>query len=219
MDVGRGMTPAQASNETMMARVALAAHLTRSLLVAAVVLTGALGGGCLGRSQPDAVTEQIVLASGDLLALPRYESRAYWLLRSQPGWVGSHEVELGGGAADPAFASIRAARFRDVASATRAYAQLTPDYIYLLLRKRMASILYPFAYPQPLLGDEVAVMGYDVRLPPEAGNDARLVGQMTTIRAGAVVLLIESIGIPPEQFVPAITQLTSAAYRVSAGTK
>jgi len=193
--------------------------MVRWLLVALGLLMGALGSGCLRTSQRDGGAERIALAPREVLALPLYQSRPYWLLRSQPGWIGGHEVELGGGTNDPASASIRAARFRDVASASRAYGRLTPDYIYLLLRKRMDSVLYPFVYPAPLPGDAVAVMGYDVRLPPEVGRDVTIIGQMTAIRAGTVVLLVESIGIPPDQLVPALTQLTDAAYRLSGITK
>src|SRR5215216_6063731 len=96
MDLGTGALPARAGKGILMARVALTAYLARGLLVALVLLIGALGTGCLGRSQRDSVTEQIVLAPSDLLALPRHQSQPYWLLRSQPGWVVSHEVELGG---------------------------------------------------------------------------------------------------------------------------
>ncbi len=184
-----------------------------SLVLALVV--GVLCTGCLGVLERDLGAERVALAPRQTLGLPLKESRPYWLLRSQPGWVGSHEVELGGRSDDPKVAAIRVARFRDVEAASHAYEQLTPDYIYLILRKRMASITYPLDYPTPLPGDDVNVMAFDVRLPPDAGEDLRVVGQMTAIRAGAVVLLVESIGVTPQWLVPALTDLTAAAYRVT----
>ena len=179
------------------------------------LVVGLLCTGCLGVLERDWGAERVALAPRETLGLPLKESRPYWLLRSQPGWIGSHEVEVGGGPDDPRVAAIRAARFRDVEAATRAYDHLTPDYIYLILRKRMASVTYPLDYPVPLPGDEVAVMAFDVRLPPDAGPEVRIVGQMTAIRAGAVVLLVESIGVTPQWLVPALTDLTAAAYRMT----
>ena len=187
--------------------------------VALALVVGALGSGCLGVPERDQDAERVALAPRETLGLPLRTSRPYWLLRSQPGWVGSHEVHLGGAPEDRWTAVIAVARFRDSERATRAYARLTPDYIYLLLRQRMASVPYPFVYPVPLPGDEVAVMVYDVPLPPEAGEDIRIVGQLTTLRAGAVVLLVESIGIPPPWLVRALTDLTEAADRVTQSTK
>ena len=102
-------------------------------------------------------------------------------------------------------------RFRDVDSAGRAFAHLTPTYLHRLLRDRMTYAPRPFEYPVPLPGDEVAVNLYGVRLPPEIAREVQLSGQMTAIRAGHVVLLIESIGLPPEQLVPTVESLVNAA--------
>jgi hypothetical protein len=189
-------------------------RMQRWLVPVLVLVLSMLWTGCLGTLEHDQDTQHIVEAPRTALSLPVHSSRPHWLLRSQTGWVGSHEVELGGTAEDPGYAAIRAARFRDVETATQAYMQLTPDYIYRLYRKRMNSVVYPFVYPLPLPGDATSVMAYEVRLPPEVGPDVRVVGQMTTIRAGMTVILIESIGIPPEQLVPAITELISTARRI-----
>ena len=187
----------------------------RSLVAMVLIVTATVFGGCLGTVRRDQVAEGIALAPRTVIDLPMQESRPYWLLRSQPGWLGAHEAQFGGGADDPGVATVRAARFRDVESATNAFAHLTADYIHLLLRDRVKSTLSPFPYPAPLPGDEAAVMAYDVRLPPEVPPDVTIIGQLTAIRAGRVVLFIESIGIPPQQLVSAIAAATSAAYRVS----
>ena len=183
------------------------------VLLAAAAL---LWGGCLGTLRHDPAAEAITLAPHEVLDLPLHERRTYWLLRSQPGWVSAHEVKFGGEEGDPGVATIRAAIFRDADAAGRAFARLTPEYLYLLLRDRMSWAPRPFAYPVPLPGDEVAVTEYGVRLPPELTPHVTLVGQMTAVRAGRVVILVESIGVPPEQLVPAIEALTEAAYRLTA---
>ena len=152
-----------------------------------------------------------MLAPRDVIDLPLHESRPYWLLRSQPGWLSAHEVRYGGDPEDPAVATIRAVRFRDDESAGRAFAHLTPSYLHLLLRDRMTHAPRPFEYPVPLPGDEVAVYEYGVRLPAEIAREVQLSGQMTAVRAGRVVLLIESIGVPPEQLVPTVESLVNAA--------
>jgi len=190
----------------------------RWLVSVLVIITGVLGMSCLGKLDHDQVAQQIAEAADAELDLSLQRSHPYWLLRSQPGWVGSHELELGGGPTDTGYAAIRTARFHDANAAVQAYARLTPDYIYLLYRKHMNTVVYPFDYPIPLPGDKTGAVLYEVRPPPGAVPDVEISGQVLTILAGETVLLIESINVPPEQLIPAIARVTSLAYQIASTT-
>ncbi|MER3420159.1 MAG: hypothetical protein C4290_06375 [Chloroflexota bacterium] len=106
---------------------------------------------------------------------------------------------------------MRMARFRDADTAHAAYVRLTPAYLYAAYRDRMTDEPVPFDYPQPLPGDEAATYLYDVKLPAPVPNGATLKGQLTALRAGNAVFLVESIGVRPEQLVPALAELVRRA--------
>ncbi len=182
------------------------------LLAVAVPLTA----GCLGTLPRDPAVEQITRAPGDALHLPLREDRRYWLLRSQPGFVSAHEARFGGDPEDSAVLVVRAVRFDDIPLAARAFARLTPEYIHRVLRDRMTGLPRLFTYPTELPGDESTVSLYGVRLPPE-WIGVQIEGQMTTLRAGRVVLLIESIGVMPDRLVPALDDITRAARELGDG--
>jgi hypothetical protein len=177
-------------------------------------LLALLAVGCLGSLRHDATAEAIVLASRATLGLPVRDNRPYWLLRTSRGWRSAHEIRFGGDPSDPAVATVRVARFRD---ADAAYARLTPAYLYAAYRDRMTDEPVPFDYPQPLPGDEVATYLYGVKLPSTAPAGAMLVGQLTALRAGSVVLLVESIGVHPAQLVPALVALVDRAHAAGDG--
>lgn len=180
-----------------------------TLVAGLIALSGA---ACLGALPHDAAMERVASAPRQALALPQYESRPYWLLRAQSGWVSGHEIRFGGDPGDGAIAVVRTVRFRDDATAASAWARLTPDYLNLLLRDRVTWAPRPFAYPGQLAGDQVSTLLYGVRLPPEmAATGMELTGQLTAIRTGRVVLLIESIGVTPDRLIPAVEALTRAA--------
>ncbi len=172
-----------------------------------------IAGGCLGTLPNDERASATARAAAHSLNLPLREERPHWLLRRQPGWQAAHLVRFGGGDTDPAVATIRTARFSDAAAAAAAFARLTPAYLHQRFRQRMLGEPWPVAYPEPLAGDAVAVLAYRVQLPPFAG-DRELIGQLTVVRAGATVLLIESIGVPPEQVVAVLEAVTTAAAYV-----
>ena len=136
-----------------------------TILWGLLLLVALVGPGCLGRLRHDRPTAQLARAPAASLPLPLREMRPHWLLREEPGWVGAHRVRFGGDPTDDDVLVIRAARFRDVATAQTPYARLTPAYCYRVFRHLMR----------------------------------------------AVVLVLESIGIPPEQLVPAVAQLSAAA--------
>jgi hypothetical protein len=185
----------------------------RSLLLP---LFAVLAVGCLGSLRHDATAEAILLAPREVLGLPVRDNRPYWLLRGTPGWRSAHEIRFGGNPSDPAVATVRVARFRDADAARAAYARLTPAYLYAAYRDRMTDEPVPFDYPEPLPGDEVATYLYGVKLPATAPEGATLLGQLTALRAGSAVLLVESIGVEPDQLVPALAELVRRAHEVEA---
>ena len=181
------------------------------LLLVPILLAALFTGGCLGTLPHDAAAEQIVRAPAAVLALPLHESDRHWLLRGADGWCGAHEVRLGGDPADPAVATIRAVRFEDSADAQRAFARLTPAYLFRVLRDRMVWAPRPRAFPVAARGDEMQVMDYGVRLPPDIPPEFTLAGQLVALRVGSVVLLVETIGVWPEQLGEALDALVGAA--------
>jgi hypothetical protein len=182
---------------------------------AAGLLLAAVASGCLGTLAADRSAESLALTPSDELALPLHESHSHWLLRGESGWCGAEEVRFGGDPDDPAVATVRSVVLRDHDAAVRGFARLTPAYLHSLLRGRMNAIPRPMAYPEPLDGDDVSVFEYDVRLPLIYSPDFVLIGQLTAVRAGRAVFLIESIGVPPERLVPAVRELVRAGYRLS----
>ena len=187
----------------------------RALTVVLFAVAAAVYGGCLGTLRADPAAEAVASTPGPELALPEHESQRHWLLRGEPGWCGGHEVRFGGNPEDPAVAAVRAVTFRDPSAAAHAFDRLTPTYLYSVLRGRMTSLPRPFEYPEQLDGEEVAVLEYNVRLPVITPTDVTILGQLTVIRAARVVVLIESIGVPPQQLVPAVREVTRAANRLS----
>jgi hypothetical protein len=182
---------------------------------AAGLLLAALAAGCLGTLAADRSAESLALTPSDELALPLHENHSHWLLRGESGWCGAKEARFGGDPADPAVATVRSVVLRDQDAAARGFARLTPGYLYSLLRGRMSAIPRPMAYPEPLDGDDVSVFEYDVRLPLIYSPDFVLIGQLTAVRAGRAVFLIESIGVAQERLVPAVRELVRAGYRLS----
>ncbi len=170
--------------------------------------------GCLGGLPDDPQAEAIAIAAREALGLPVRESRPYWLLRSAPGWQGGHEIRFGGDPQDAAIAGVRVARFSDPAHARAAYARLTPAYVYAVARDRMTGDPNSIDYPQPLAGEEHAVYLFGVKLPPDLEGKITLTGQVTVLRAGRTVILVESIGVHPEQLVPAMAEAVAAAGRI-----
>jgi hypothetical protein len=108
-------------------------------------------------------------------------------------------------------ATIRAARFRDAAAASRAFAQLTSRHLALLLRDRITWAPRPAASPVAPRGDRFRVMEYGVRLPPEVPPWITLTGQLTSVQAGPIVILVESIGVWPGPLGAALDASVAAA--------
>jgi hypothetical protein len=179
------------------------------LAIAAVAVL--LCAGCLGSLSHDQLTEDVALAAADKLQLPVRENHTYWLLRGVDGWRSSHEVKFGGNPSDSAVAAVRVVRFDSADAARNGYARLTPEYLQASLRDSIVGIPTAFDYPGRIPGDNTATYLYLVRMPPDTPPNVIIRGQFTVIRAGAMVLLVESIGVTPDRLVPALTALVRAA--------
>lgn len=178
-----------------------------------------LSAGCLGTLRADPAVEAIARVPEAELSLAPREDHRHWFLRGESGWCGAHELRYGGDPSDPAVDTVRAVLFKSDNQAQRAFDRLTPKYLLSLLRGRMNDVPRPTEYPEPIPGDAARVMEYDVRLTVANSPDITLYGQLTAVRAGRVVILMESIGVPPEQLVPAIREMVRAAYRLPADGK
>lgn len=174
--------------------------------VASVLLVAA----CLGTLSHDSFAEAVALAPAPTLNLPVRDSRPYWLLRRQPGWLGAHKVIFGGAASDRGRTIIRAARFRDEASAALAAARLTPAYMQRLWPAEMQTPPQPVAFPVPLPGDTVLVTEYGLRLPPEEVPTEAILVQLIVLRVGRTVIVIDSVGIPREELALVVEALVGA---------
>ncbi len=188
-------------------RALTAARLAWALALALV------GAACAPHDAPTA--RAIAESPASALGLPVRQSGIHWLLREAGGWQESYSIVYGGAPADPAFAAVRVGWFRSAEAAQRAFARLTPAYLYRLWYDRMTEPPREATYPLPLPGDAAVVLAYRVRLPPEAGP-TRLEGQFTLVRAARAVIVVDSIGVPPERLAPAITAMTRTARGLAA---
>jgi hypothetical protein len=156
------------------------------------------------------LAEAVALAPASTLNLPVRDSRPYWLLRRQPGWVGAHKVIFGGAASDRGRTIIRVARFRDEASAKLAAARLTPTYMQRLWPAEMQTAPQPVAFPVPLPDDTVLVTEYGLRLPPREAPPETVLVQLIVLRVGRIVIVIDSVGVPRAELAPVAEALVRA---------
>ncbi|MGH2586306.1 MAG: hypothetical protein ACRDJE_15440 [Dehalococcoidia bacterium] len=180
-----------------------------SFLIAATALSA-----CLGGLPHDSATHTVVTAPGEVLDitdLPLHDDRDHWLMRDLPRWCGAAEARWGGNPDDRAVLTARAVRFRDEVAAMRALDKLTPEYLALTFRDRISGGPWPVDYPAALPGDEAKANEYDVRLPPDVAAQLQLTGQQIAVRTGRALILTESIGLSPDELVPAIDAMVRAA--------
>jgi hypothetical protein len=186
------------------------------LLLVLTLIAAAASVACLGTLAADPRAESVAMAPQTEFGLPARDSRRHWLLRGESNWCGGHEVRYGGDPDDGGIAAVRVVLFQDVDAAVAAFNRLTPGYLYNMLRGRILDEPYPITYEQELAGDAVSVNQYEVRLPLVDAPDATLLGQLTSVRAGRAVILVESIGVQPDHLVPAVRELVRAANRIPA---
>jgi hypothetical protein len=172
---------------------------------------------CFGGLPRDPVARAIVLAPGEAIDLPLHEDRTHWFMRDLPRWCGAAEARWGGDPGDRAVLTVRAIHFRDENAAARALDRLTPEYLALALRDRIADGPYPIDYQAPLPGQEAKVNLYGVRLPPETAADVQLTGQLTAVRSGAAIILTETIGIPADELIPTFEAMVRAGEQAQSG--
>ncbi|HEV2123571.1 MAG TPA: hypothetical protein VGW38_12450 [Chloroflexota bacterium] len=179
-----------------------------------LVTTALVLSGCLRTLHRNSMAETIALTPRDTLSLPVRDSRPYWLLRSQPGWLGAHEISFGGAPGDGAVVVVRTVLFENDEAASSAFARLTPGYIQLLLRDRIKEEPPPFQALPSSDSDELSVSHYQIPLPTDAGEDFVVSIDMMIARAGRVVLFVESLGLPFDEQIDTVNLLSRSAYDV-----
>jgi hypothetical protein len=186
--------------------------MARYLLTLVCVLGLApLVGACAEGIEDDAIAATVAQAPLEALQRPPREDRRHWLLLGAEGWCGSHLTRFGGEAEDPGVAVVRVARFDSSESAARAFAQIDPAYFYRIFRAKMVRPPQYIFYPTPLPGDRSFVIAYDARLPFELPPGQSIEGQLITVQSGPFIAVIENIGVPSEQIIPAVGQIVQAA--------
>lgn len=173
--------------------------------------------GCLGTLQRSEEAAGIAGVAAGALRLPIQESRPHWFLRQEAGWLGAHRIRFGGRAEDEGLTVVRAAVFTDESSASAALARITPAYTYALWHSRMEAPPRTVPFPVSIPGDEVRITEYQPRLSPEETEQGlQLSVQLISLRAGRVVVVIESIGVPREKLAPVTERLVEAARALGA---
>ena len=180
--------------------------------VTALILAAALAAGCGSVPTSDPTARLMARTAGTPLDLPVRESYNIWLLSSERGWQSAHLIRFGGEPGDGAAATVRAIVFQWEDDAARTFGRITPAWLYRTFRSSMLDVPQPLEYPAVLAGDEQLVTLYGVRLPPEF-EDQALSGQMTAVRSGRAIFLVDSVGVTPERLSPAVEALTLAAAR------
>ena len=176
---------------------------------------GLLLTGCLGTLPNDPVTRDLVLTPRTVVDLPLHEVHRHWLFRDLPRWCGAAEARFGGDPQDRAVVTVRVAQFRDATAAMRSYERLTPEYLAIAFRDRIAGGPRAIDYPVALPGEAAKVSEYDVRLPAEIATQVHIVGQYVAVHSGRVVLLTESIGLGPEELAPVVETMVRAAENLA----
>lgn len=190
----------------------------RSLSLVLLALTPALLSiACLGTLQRNQDAEAISDAAEGAWRLPLRETRPHWFLRQEPGWLGAHRMRFGGEGDDEGFAFVRIAVFTDAAAAGSALARITPEYMHALWHSRMDALPRAVSFPVTIPGDHVIVTEYPLRPSPTDEEQVQeLIVQLIALRAGRVVLVIESIGTPREDLAPVADRLVRAARGLGA---
>ncbi len=179
-----------------------------SLLIAGMLFTN----GCLGTLVEDRSADLIAGAAQSVLDMPIRASRPYWLLRQQPNWISTQQIDFGGAALDRGRTSVYVVRFRTTPAAVAAFQRLTPDYFYRLWAERMREAPRPMTDPPLPPVEQALSLEYRPPLPRNESDTADdAVAQLIALRSGAIVLVIDSIGVDRQHLASAATELIKAA--------
>jgi hypothetical protein len=178
-----------------------------------------VSGGAVGlsgpRSEPSAA--DLIQPSAAALALPRSEPQPDGLLQDAAGWCGGQQVSFGGRAEDGATVLLRLARFRDAEAATRAATGVTPTALGELIEDRMVTPPEPVGPPLPLPSEVRLALAYGGRVPVamRTGADPQVLPvALLLVQAESAVVLVESIGLPPERQQALVVELVRAARQL-----
>jgi hypothetical protein len=177
-----------------------------------------VSGGAAGLGAPSELSAaDLIHPSAAALALPRSEAQPDSLLRDAAGWCGGQQVSFGGRAEDGATVLLRLARFRDAEAATRAVAGISPTALGELVEARMVTPPEPADPPLLLPAEVVLALAYGGRVPMAMRTEADppvLPVALLLVQAESVVVLVESIGLPPERQQALVVELVRAARRL-----
>jgi hypothetical protein len=177
-----------------------------------------VSGGAAGLGAPSELSAaDLIHPSAAALALPRSEAQPDSLLRDAAGWCGGQQVSFGGRAEDGATVLLRLARFRDAEAATRAVAGISPTALGELVEARMVTPPEPADPPLLLPAEVVLALAYGGRVPMAMRTEADppvLPVALLLVQAESVVVLVESIGLPPERQQALVVEMVRAARQL-----
>lgn len=182
--------------------------LTRRALLGSALIAASGAAACLGGLPVDPVARGIARSPRTLLGLWEYAQRPFWLVRGEPGWLGSHEAMFSGEdiRGDSFDIAVRVARFADVTAARAAAAAITAVYVQRLFRTRLPELPAPVSDLLPHAGRPQRLYQYSSAIQqPRAGASYFL-----ATSAGDIVLLLESTGLPTTQLASWATLLLAA---------
>ncbi|MBI2760291.1 MAG: hypothetical protein HYX51_02555 [Chloroflexi bacterium] len=158
--------------------------------------------GCTGALTDDEYAAAIARAPQRALDMPLRDERKYWLLRQQPGWLGSTMVRFGGGPTDETVALVSVSRFRDRAAATAAFAKMYPRYLYRIAQERMTDPPQPVGTFRRPSGLTVQIYSYRARYLPDP--EINTFGRLTVVQLDSAIVLIDSVGVTDDRLLVAV---------------
>ena len=165
--------------------------------------------GCTGTLADDEHADAIARAPRQAFGIPLRDERKYWLLRQQPGWLGSTMVRFGGDPTDETQALVTVSRFRDRAAATAAFARMHPRYIYRIAQDRMTEQPQPVGAFRRPSGITVQIYSYRARYLPDPETNS--FGRLTVVQLDNAIVLIDSVGITDARLLLAVDAMLEEA--------
>jgi hypothetical protein len=179
-----------------------------------VLLTAWAAAGCAGAVRTDPMLSSVVEAASAPTGLPIVAYRSGELLRNEAGRCGGQRVSFGGRPEDGAAFTLEVVRFRGAETAAQAAARMTPAWLTRHIAERVAS---PPEFLESEAGDSsdaAITVRYDARVAPAeraATGLSEVPVLLSVARAGRVVAMIESIGLPAESQAEVMRHVADAA--------